>query len=82
MEIENPTKFFQFKILVSEQGLTNSHILEQDTCHWQPICYQATLKFKMSLKGVYSKAGSLRVIKNIMKCSHARFARVWVPLTC
>ena len=67
MEQENPKKFFEFKILVSEQGSTNSHILEQDTCHWQSICYQATLRVKIPLREVYSKAGSLRVMKNIMK---------------
>ena len=67
MEQENPKKFFEFKILVSEQGSTNSHILEQDTCHWQSICYQATLRFKISLSEVYSKAGSIRVMKNILK---------------
>ena len=67
MEQENPKKFFEFKILVSEQGSTNSHILEQDTCHWQSICYQATLRFKISLSEVYSKAGSLGMMKNRMK---------------
>ena len=35
MEQEYPKKFFDLKILVSEKGSTNSHILEQDTCHWQ-----------------------------------------------
>ena len=67
MEQENPKKFFKFNIFVSEQGSTNSHILKQDTCHWQKICDQATQKFNMSLRDVYSKPGSLRVIKNIMK---------------
>ena len=67
MEQENPKEFLEFKILVSEQGSTNSHILEQDTCHWQSICYQETQRFKMSLRDVHSKPGSLRVIKNIMK---------------
>ena len=67
MEQENLKEFFEFKILVSEQRATNSHILEQDTCHWQSICYQATQRFNMSLRVVYSKPGSLRVIKNIMK---------------
>ena len=72
MEQENPKKFFEFKILVSEQGSTNSHILEQDTCHWQSICYQATQRFNMLLSDVYSKPGSLRVIENIMKVLSCR----------
>ena len=72
MEQENPEKLSEFKILVSEQGSTNSHILEQDTCHWQSICYQATQRFNMLLSDVYSKPGSLRVIENMMKVLSCR----------
>ena len=60
-------KLLVFKIIGSEPGSTNSDNPEQDTCHWQSICYQAILRFKISLREVYSKAGSLRVMKNIMK---------------
>ena len=67
MEEENETKFSIFKIIAFGAVSKNSHILEQDTSHWQSICYQATLRFKISLKEVYSKASSLRVMKNIMK---------------
>ena len=67
MEQENPKNFLVFKIIAIELGSTNSHILEKDTFHWQSICYQATLTFKISLTEVYSKAGSLRVMKNIIK---------------
>ena len=67
MELKNQKKFSVFKIFAFELGPTNSHNPEQDTCHWQSICYQATLRFKISLKEVYSKAGSLRVMKKIMK---------------
>ena len=63
MEQKNPKNLFLFKIIVFEQGSTNSHILEQDTFHWQSICYQATQRFNMSLRVVYSKPGSLRVMK-------------------
>ena len=72
MEQTSPKKLFLFKIIVFEQGSTNSYILEQDTCHWQSICYQATQRFNMSLRIVYSKPGSLRVIKNIMKVLSCR----------
>ena len=72
MEQTCPKKLFLFKIIVFEQGSTNSYILEQDTCHWQSICYQATQRFNMSLRVVYSKPGSLRVIKNIMKVLSCR----------
>ena len=46
---ENPKNFLVFKIIAFEQGSTNAHILEQDTCHWQSICYQATPRIKISL---------------------------------
>ena len=64
---KNQKKFLVFKINAFEPGSRNSHNPEKDTCHWQSICYQATLRFKLSLKDVYFKAGSLRVMKNIMK---------------
>ena len=59
MEQENLKNFSVFKIMEFEAGSTNSDILEQESCHWQSICYQATLR---SLKEKFSKAGSLRVI--------------------
>ena len=52
MEQENQKIFLVFKITAFEAGSRNSHILEQDTSHWQSICYQANLIFKMSLKEV------------------------------
>ena len=79
MEQENPKKFFEFKILVSEQRSTNSHILEPDTCRWQSICYQATQRFNMSLRVLYSKPGSFRVIKNIMKVLSCRIYKSLGP---
>ena len=60
-------KFLVFKIIAFETGSNNSHILEQDSSHWQSMCYQATLTFNISLGEVYSKASSLRVMKNLMK---------------
>ena len=65
MEKENQKIFLGFKINAFEPGSRNSHILEQDTCHWQSICYQATQRFNMSLRVVYSKPGSLRVMKRV-----------------
>ena len=67
MEQKNQKKFLVFKIIALELGSTRSHILEQESSHWQSICYQTTLRFKISLSEVYSKTGSLRVVKNIMK---------------
>ena len=67
LEHKNEKKILVFKIIALELWSTSSHILEQDTCHWQSICDQGNLRFKMSLSQVYSKAGSLRVMKNIMR---------------
>ena len=67
MEEKNQKKILVFKIIAFELGSRTSHNPEHDTCHWQSICYQGTLRFKRPLREVYFKAGSLRVIKNIMK---------------
>ena len=67
MEQENHKIFFVFKIIAFEPRSRNCHILEEDTSHWQSTCYQGALRFKISLREVYSKACSLRVMKNIMK---------------
>ena len=79
MEQKNPKKLFLFKIIVFEQGSTYSHILEQETCHWQSIYYQATQRFNMSLRYVFSKPGSLRVIKNIMKVLSCKICKSLGP---
>ena len=47
MEQKKLKKFLVFKIIAFEPGSTNSHNPEQDTCHWQSICYQPTLRFNM-----------------------------------
>ena len=67
MEQENQKIFLVFKIIAFEPRSTNSHVLEQDISHCQSICYQATPRLKISPREVYSKAGSLGVMKNIMK---------------
>ena len=73
MEQKMPKKILVCKIIALELGSTSSLILEQDTGHWQSICYQATLKFKISLSEVYSNAGSLRVLKNLIKMLSWRY---------
>ena len=67
MEKKNQKKILVLKIIGFEPGSTNSHNPKQDTCHWQSICHQATLRFKILLNEIYSKAGSLKVMENIMK---------------
>ena len=62
MEQKNQKTFLVFKITECEPESTSSHILEQNTSHGQLICYQATLRFKISLREVYAKPGSLKVM--------------------
>ena len=64
------------------QGTTNSHNAEQDTCHWESTCYEKLLRFNISLREIFLKSSSLRVIKNMMKVLSYRFIRVWDLLTC
>ena len=63
IEQRDQKKFSFWKIIAFEPESTNSHKAEQVTCHWQSICYQATLTFRITLKEVHSKAGSLGVMK-------------------
>ena len=43
MEQKNQKKILVSKKISMDLGSTSSHILEQDTCRWQSICYQANL---------------------------------------
>ena len=52
MEQKNSRKFLVLKVIEFEAGSKNSHNLEHYICHWQSICYQATLNFKITLKEV------------------------------
>ena len=55
--------FLVLKIIAFESGTTNSHYPEQDTCHWQSMCYETHLRFNTSLRQIFSKSGSPRVMK-------------------
>ena len=41
---------------------TNSQNPEHDTCHWQSMYYETTLRVNISLREIFSKSGSLRVM--------------------
>ena len=83
MEQENGKKFLVLKIIPFESGTTNSQNPEQDNCHWQSMCYETPLRFNISLKEIFSKSGSPRVMKRIWStCSYGDFARAWDSLTC
>ena len=46
-----------------QSGTTNSHNPQQDICPWQSMCYGTALRFKISLREIFSKSGSPRVMK-------------------
>ena len=64
---KNQKKFLLFNIIAFEPGSTNSHNPEQDTSHWQSICYQGTLRFNISLMEAYSRASCIRLMKKNKK---------------
>ena len=63
MERKNKKKLLVLKIIAFESGTTNSHNNEQDTCYWQSMCYKTNLRFDVSLREIFSKSISLRVMK-------------------
>ena len=63
MKQQNQKKFLVLKIIPFELGTTNSHNHEQDNCHWQSMCYETHLRFNISLREIFSKSGSPRLMK-------------------
>ena len=63
MEQETPKKYLVLKRSAFESGTTNSQNAEQDNCHWQSMCYERSLRFKISLREILSKSASPRVMK-------------------
>ena len=64
---KNEEKFLLLKIIAFAWGTTNFHNLEEDTCHWQSMCYKTPLRFNMSLREIFPVSGSLRVMKKYDK---------------
>ena len=63
MKQKNNKKLLVLNIIPFESGTTHSHDLEQDICHWQSMCYETRLRFKISLREIYSKSGYSIVMK-------------------
>ena len=63
MEPKNPKHFSVLKIIAFESGTTSSLNLDKDTCHWQSMCYETSLRFNISLKEIFFKSGSIRVME-------------------
>ena len=74
MEQKKDKKFWILNIIAFESERRNSHTPEQDTCHWHSMCYETRLRFNISLREVYSKSGSLKVMK---KCDESALMEVW-----
>ena len=54
---------FAFKDNCIWIGTTNCHNPEQDCCHLESMCYETPLRFNISLREIFFKSGSLRVMK-------------------
>ena len=63
MEQKNQKKLLALKIIAFESGKANSHNPEQDICHWMSMCYETHLRFNISLREIFSKSGSPRLMK-------------------
>ena len=63
MEQKNRKKLLVLNIIPFELGTRNSRNLEQDICHWQSMCYETALRFNISLREIFLKSGSDRVMK-------------------
>ena len=63
MEQTNLKKYLVLKIIAFEPEKTNSHDPELGICHWQSMCYETHLRFNTSLRQIFSKSGSPRVMK-------------------
>ena len=63
MKQKNRNKLLILKVIAFESGMTNSHNLEQDIFHWQSMCYETPLRFNISLREMFLKSGSPRVVR-------------------
>ena len=59
----NEKKCLVLKIISFQSATANSHNFKKDTSHWQSMCYETPLRFNMSLREIFFKSDSLRVMK-------------------
>ena len=60
---KNLNKWLVLKVIAFESGMRNSHNLEQYIFHWQSMLYEISVRFNISLREIFSKSGSLIVMK-------------------
>ena len=63
MEQKNEKKVLDLKIIAFESGTTISNNPEQHNCHWHSMCHETQLRNKVSLREIFSKSASLRLMK-------------------
>ena len=63
MKQKNPKKYLGLNLIPFELGTTNYHTPEQDNYHWQSMCYKRPLRFNISLREIFLKSGSPRVME-------------------
>ena len=63
MKEKNWKKLLVLNIIPFESGTKNSHTPEQDNCHWHSMCYETPRRFNFSLREIFSKPESPRVMK-------------------
>ena len=77
-------KSFGFKDICFWIRTTNSLKLEKDTCHCQSMCYKTSLRFNISLREMFFKSGSIRLMEEYDEIGLMPILQglVWDPLTC
>ena len=63
MEQDNLKTYLVLKRSAFESRKTNSQNPEQDNCHWQSMCYETHLRFNISLREIFSKSASPKLMK-------------------
>ena len=80
MKQKNNKKLLVLNIIPFELRTTHSHNLEQDICNWQSMCYETPLRFNISLREIFSKSGSFRVMKKYDENAVMKILREFGPL--
>ena len=50
-------------IIAFASGTINSLNLVKDTCHWQSMCSETSLRFNISIREIFFKSASIRVMR-------------------
>ena len=80
MERKNLKKISILKIIAFHSRTTNSLNLEKDAFHWQTMCYETHPIFNISLREIFFKSGSLRVMRKYDETILMQILRVFWTL--